>query len=117
MIEIVEWTTSEIEFALKDPEGHVPEGILENLKDASVIIKQGLVGIEKRLEDMGIDVGEGTMTIHLSQAETGRLDGGTRANPRTANIQVNLYYENGERDASYEAQVAVLRNLHDRAMA
>ena len=61
--------------------------------------------------DEGIEVeGLDTIYIHLSQQQTGKFKVGK------ANIQVNVYYTDSERDTTVEASVQVKNNLHRRVM-
>lgn len=116
MAEITVWTTAEVEFSVTDESGQVPEGIFDDLKDAIVTLKQGSTLMERHMNQLSIDPEQGTVTIHLAQDETAKFKGGTQAAPRKIDVQLNLYYATDERDATYETQISVLRNLHARRM-
>lgn len=116
MAEITTWTTAELDFVLRDETGEVPEGLLDGLSEAVVSIVQGNAKLEKRGEDVGVDIESATLHVRFDQAETAKLQGGTRAKPKTADTQVNLYYEDTSRNATYETQLNVYRNLHPQRL-
>lgn len=118
MAEVFAWSTADLEFELRDEAGGVPDGILDGVSEVVVTVSQGGTAIERRMSDdqVHVDEEEAVVTIHLGQADTGRLRGGTRQKPKVAACQVNIYYTDGQRTATYEAQVSVLRNLHPRRL-
>lgn len=120
LAEITTWTTAELDFVLRDETGEVPEGLFDGLSEAVVSIVQGNVQgnakLEKRGEDVGIDIENATLHVRFDQRETAKLQGGTRAKPKTADTQVNLYYEDTNRNATYETQLNVYRNLHPQRL-
>lgn len=89
-----------------------PDGVLVNSKEIIVTILQGISGtlIEKTGEDLEINLTDNTVTIHLSQEETARFQ------PGTAQVQVNILYEDRERDTTVQAQIGVYDNLHREIM-
>lgn len=91
-----------------------PTGVLDNYKEIVVSIYQDNVGqIDKTTEDLVIDTEEDTITVSLSQEDTGQFEGGSMNNPRQAIIQTNIYYNSTEeRDVSKMATLQVLDNLY-----
>lgn len=90
-----------------------PNEVLEGYKHIVVSIAQDKsTRVNKTEDDIDIDVAENKITVHLSQEETGMFDGGDRNNPRKAQIQVNIYYNNAERDVSTVGILDVYDNLY-----
>lgn len=118
MAEVFTWTTADLEFVLRDSSGEVPEGLLEGVSELLVTISQTGSPIEKRLtnDEVVIDPQEAIVSIHLTQAETGKLKGGTKSAPKKASCQVNIYYATTQRSATYETELSVLRNLHPKRL-
>ena len=89
-----------------------PDGVLVNSKEIIVTILQGISGtlIEKTGADLAINLTDNTVTIHLSQEETARFQ------PGTAQVQVNILYEDRERDTTVQEQISVYDNLHREIM-
>lgn len=89
-----------------------PDGVLVNSKEIIVTILQGISGtlIEKTGADLAINLTDNTVTIHLTQEETARFK------PGTAQVQVNILYEDRERDTTVQAQLSVYDNLHREIM-
>ena len=89
-----------------------PDGVLVNSKEIIVTILQGISGtlIEKTGADLAINLTDNTVTIHLSQEETASFQ------PGTAQVQVNILYEDRERDTTVQAQIGVYDNLHREIM-
>ncbi len=94
-----------------------PTGVLNNYKHIVVsIIQNGIIQIDKTEDDLSIDINEDTITISLSQEETGKFSGGDENNPKMAKIQVNIYYENKERDVSTVGIIDVYDNLYKKVI-
>ena len=88
----------------------------EILKDyteivVSIVQKNPLVQIDKFTDEIGINVETNTLTIHLSQEETAKFYA-----DKVAEVQVNIYYENTERDTSAKGTIDVLENLYKKQM-
>lgn len=63
------------------------------------------------MEDvLGIDEETGIITMHLSQEETGLFKEGV------VELQVNIYYENTERDTSTAVLITAKDNLYKKVM-
>lgn len=93
-----------------------PTGVLEDYSKIVVsILQSGIVQIDKTEEDLLIDVNEDTITLSLSQEETGKFFGG-QDTPSKAKIQVNIYYENKERDVSTVGTIDVYDNLYKKVI-
>lgn len=94
-----------------------PEGVLNGYKHIMVsIVQNGIVQVDKSEEELNIDTEEDTITVLLSQEETGMFMGGDLQEPITAQIQVNIYYENAERDVSTIGEIDVYNNLYSKVM-
>ena len=95
-----------------------PTGVLENYSHIVVSIGQkGIVQIDKTEEDSGleIDVENDTIVLSLSQEETGKFTGGDSISNK-AQIQVNIYYDNAERDVSTVGTIDVYNNLYEKVI-
>ena len=87
-----------------------PSGVLEDYSKIIVsIVQNGVARVDKTENDLTID-GD-NITIHLSQEETGKF----MANS-TAEVQVNILYEDSERDVSTTGTIEVLNNLYNEVM-
>ena len=96
-----------------------PSGVLEGYESIVVSVAQdGVIQIDKTSEDTGlnIDTATDTITLSLSQEETGKFIGGDSNSPRKAQIQVNIYYNNNERDVSTVGNIDVYNNLYDKVI-
>lgn len=93
-----------------------PAEVLEGYEHIIVSIHQAGVKIDKTEEDLTIDVANDTITLSLSQEETGQFIGGDNNNPKKAYIQVNIYYNNSERDVSTVGSIDVYDNLYDKVI-
>ena len=87
-----------------------PPGALQDLKDCICSIVQAHIKVEKTLADMTI-VGD-SLKFHLSQEETALFCPGL-----PAYVQVNLYYEDTERDTTTTGMLEVMDNLHKAVMS
>lgn len=116
--EIFVYATEELTFELRTAEGEKPVGIFDGIKEAIVTLSQGGGAIEKRLSDgeIGLDDEQAAVNVRFRQEDTARLQGGTSEKPKSADVQVNLYYHNTDRDVTHEAKVPVYRNLHAKRM-
>ena len=86
------------------------EGCLEDVIEVIVSIKQNKALIEKKGDELGLDVANNIINFHLTQEDTSKFT------PGTALLQVNLYYENTARDVSAQATIQVKDNLHKELM-
>lgn len=74
------------------------------------IAQNGRPVLELFDEDLGIDVSESRINVHLTQEQTGSFREGD------AVVQVNVYYSDSERDVSVKGHLTVLDNLHKKVM-
>lgn len=89
-----------------------PTGVLDDYRHIVVSISQkGMVQIDKKENELSIDTEENTIVVPLSQEETGKFA------PRQAIIQVNIYYDNSERDVSTTGTIDVLDNLYEEVIS
>ena len=89
-----------------------PDDVLDGYSQIIVSLGQG--GIEKVIktnEDLQIDVENNNIIVDFSQEDTGLFRAG-----EDAELQVNIYYENTERDVSAKVTIKVLDNLHKKIM-
>lgn len=110
------WETAVLRFELRLPDGQPATEFLQDADEVVVTISQGSSTVEKTGDDVGVDADSATVVVNLSQRETSRFRGGTRSRPRTASAQVNVHRPDRTRDATFEADVAVWRNLHGKEM-
>lgn len=88
-------------------------GILTNCKNVVISLKQKSLLLEKDKEsaDVAIDAENDTINLYLSQEDTGRFK------PGEASMQINILYEDKERDTSAQATILVLDNYHKEVMS
>lgn len=105
------WETKPLTFRLKR-NGEPAEGALDDYKDIIVTISQaiGNVTVEKTGADLDVDPVAVTVQAYLTQEETGRFSVGE------ALVQMNILYEDSERDVTCQRAIEVWDNLHRRAM-
>ena len=93
-----------------------PEGVLEGYRHIVVSLSQSGIQIDKTEEELGIDVAEDLINISLSQEETAMFNGGDKNNPKQVLIQVNIYYDNTDRDVSCIESIDVYDNLYKKVI-
>lgn len=105
------WETVDFPIALTREDGGT--GIMENCKDVIISLEQDGVLLEKSREspDVSIDTENDIINLHLSQEDTGCFKPG-----RGVIIQINILYEDTERDTSVQATIEARRNLHCEVM-
>lgn len=84
----------------------------EALQDSTKVVvslKQGGTQLDKVNPDMNKETG--LITLYLNQEETALFKVGK------VDLQVNIYYENKERDVTTKAQISVLDNLYKQVMS
>lgn len=87
-----------------------PENVLQSYKHIVVSIEQSGIIVNKTEMDMEIDTTLGTISLNLSQEETGKFHKGE------ALVQVNIYYEFEERDVSKQGKIEVRDNLYKKVI-
>ena len=85
-------------------------GVLEGYKDIKVTLSQAGVTLTKGLDELGVDVDEDTVILPLTQEETGLF--ATMA----CEVQVNIFYDDSERDTSTRGKIMVRKNLYKEIM-
>ena len=93
-----------------------PTGVLDGYSYIVVSIYQAGTQINKTEDDLDIDIANDTITLHLSQEETGKFVGGDNNSPKIAKIQVNIYYNNMKRDVSTVGEIKVYNNLYNKVI-
>lgn len=105
------WETTTIPLIFEE------EGRLENISHVAVDFSQtNKVIVTKTENEVGIDAENNTINVSLSQEETGLFKGGSEEKPKKAFVQVNLYYNGGRRDATFEEEIEVYKNSHNKVM-
>ena len=105
MVYFYAWETVDITITLDR------ENALVDCDDVVVSIGQIGSRVLHKSDELDIDENSNTIIMHLEQRETGKFVEGE------ANVQVNLYYSNGERDTSSKAVIYVRDNLYREAMS
>lgn len=105
------WETVDfpLQLSFKDPT--IEGKVLDEYSKVVVSLKQESTLLEKSDEDLGIDVENDIINLYLSQEETAMF----KPNKQLS-LQVNIYYDNTERDVSFETFVDVYNNLHKEVM-
>lgn len=94
-----------------------PTGCLNNYDKIVVSLAQfGNTILEKWDNVLGIDAENDRINMSLSQEETAMFTGGKKGSPKTVDIQVNIYYENDERDTTFNETIDVYDNQYKEVM-
>lgn len=94
-----------------------PAGVLGNYRHIIVsIVQDDIARIDKKDNDLSIDVVNDTVVVSLSQEETALFRGGNQNTPKTAHIQVNIYYDSTERDVSIIKDINIYNNLYKKVV-
>lgn len=102
------WETKTLSIGLKNKQGEYDPEILNDYKEIIISIKQPSCQIDIR--EVDVDTEQGILSIHLDQEQTSIFKKGK------ARIQVNIYYNNEERDTSVEGEIEVRENLYQKVM-
>lgn len=105
------WETVDFPLQLSFKDSSIEGKVLDEYDKIVVSLKQGNVLLEKTDDDLGIDTEEDILNLHLSQEETAMF----KANKQVT-LQVNIYYDDTERDTSFETFIDVYDNLHKELM-
>lgn len=90
-----------------------PNNVLEGYHHIIVSLAQNNnLKITKKENELDIDVAHNKITFSLSQEETGMFQASDDETSRYAKIQVNIYYNNQERDVSTVGLLEVFENLY-----
>lgn len=104
-MEIYTYTTPSFTISFKEA------GVLTDYEKIVVSLKQdGVAQIDKN--DLEVDLENETITVVFTQEDTGKLDGGSPEEPTTANLQVNIYYEDEDRNCTSIQTLDVIDNLY-----
>ena len=87
-----------------------PSGVLNDYEHIIVSIAQNDIQIDIHENDLTIDTANDTITVNLTQEQTGQFK------PAKADIQVNIYYQDTERDVSTCGSIVVLDNLYKKVI-
>lgn len=105
------WETVDFPITITADDGAT--GILNGIANVVVSFGQKNVPIiEKDLStsDVSLDAENDIINVHLSQEDTGKFSTGD------VQVQVNLYYQGTERDATAQGTIQALANLHRKVM-
>lgn len=104
-----QWTTAKLLLIIGG------ENPLQDTRDILVSFVQGETELDFHKDDLEVDEEASTVTVSLSQEDTGSF----RVDPNgtgKVNVQVNVYYEDSDRDATGEGEITILRNLYKKVM-
>ena len=82
--------------------------VLDGAEQVVVSFKQGTTRVD--IKNPGLDVQNDQINIRLEQEQTALF------NPGPVQLQVNIYYDNTERDTTVQAAIEALDNLYRRIM-
>lgn len=108
------WETVDFKLVLEKDGG----GVFDGIKDVIVSFRQPTGGrkamVEKDLKSgsLIVDGAENSIIVHLGQEDTAVFKAA-----KDVLVQVNLLYENGERDTSVQESIEALSNLHEEVMS
>ena len=105
------WETVDFPLQLSYKDSSIEGKVLDGYSEVIVSLKQGTNLLEKKGDELGIDVENDIINLHLSQEETGAF----KPNKQVI-LQVNIYYDDTERDTSFESYIDVYDNLHKELM-
>lgn len=109
-VEFFQWETVDLTIRLVDEEGEPCPEALEGVQDMVFTVAQGNKKLNVFLGEMVVDYEAGTVTVHFSQTMSGSLK------PGLADVELNVLYVDGERDASYWGEVFINENLFKKVM-
>lgn len=98
------WETPDLELTIS------PSGSLAGYVDIIVSIQQGSQSVHLHAADLVID--EDKIFVTLTQEQSGKFDG-----DRTANVQVNILYDDDIREATTWGEIWVKPNLYRKVMS
>lgn len=87
-----------------------PEGILDNYKHIIVSILQKQTKIDLTEDELNIDTSNDKITLSLTQEQTSQFEVGK------ALIQVNIYYNDKQRNVSTMGYINIYDNLYNKVI-
>lgn len=84
--------------------------VFVDTRDIVLSVVQGTIRCDFHKDALVIDEENNLVSAHLSQEDTGKFRVGTAA------VQMNIYYDDAERDATGEGELTVLRNVYRQVM-
>ena len=94
-------------------------GILEGYKVVIVSFGQNgkeIIAKDSSMSDVSVDVSTDTINVHLSQEDTALFKIPKTDDSAPVEVQVNILYEDKERDTSAEGEIEARNNLHKKVM-
>lgn len=86
------------------------EGALQGAEHVKVSVSQLGNKVDFDDEELGLDVENDIINLHMEQEDTGRFSEGT------AKLQVNILHEDTRRNVTAKATLEVYDNLHKEVM-
>ena len=117
MSEMFQWQNGPLEIVLDDDEGRPYPGILEDVAECVVSFDQpGVHHVDKTGDDLSIDAGMSTITVNLTQEDTAGFACPHQRHEVRVWVQVNILYQSGERQPTYEGEMKFLNNIYRQEM-
>lgn len=89
--------------------------VFVDTRDIVFSIMQGATELAFHKADLVIDEENNLVSAHLSQEDTGKFRVGPNGRGK-ASVQLNVFYDDAERDATGEGEITILRNLYRQVM-
>ena len=105
------WETYPLTITVSDADAqHGDPSPLVDVDSVVVSFRQGTKSVHLSGNRLSLDASDGTIGLELSQAETGKFVQGT------VDVQVNLLYEDSERDTTAMGVLEARDNLYKKVM-
>ena len=105
-----QWETADVKIMLVDQDDNPIPGILNGVKDVTASFVQGINSQHFHLEQLGVDPATSSIFVRFEQEQSAVFIKGK------AEVQVNIYYDNAERDTSLKGVINIYDNLYKRIM-
>lgn len=113
MASFFQFETKDIPFQLSYDDPCDPEKkVLDGYKEVVITLTQGQRMLVKKTDELGIDVENDIINMHLSQEETGSFKTCDQVK-----VQLNVYYNNHERDISSKLYLEVKETDYKEVMS
>lgn len=99
-----QYETADLEITLEKDQ------VFVDAKDVVVSIVQGSTRIDYHADQLDIDTETNTILMHITQEDAGMFGNSS------AVVQVNVLYEDGERDVSAQGTISIFANLFKEVM-
>lgn len=105
-----QYETATIPIKLTRKTAEEGESVLDGYKSIVISLYQAGNQMDKTGEALGVDIENDTITLPLSQEDTAMFQ------PGKVTMQLNIYYDNTERDVSEQCELEVKKNLYKKVM-